>query len=66
MIKLLKNIKWTLRRSKSIAGGMPFWWNISENIMVCDMEEMTYNKPEWAVPTVYYRGEGDKMIIATL
>lgn len=24
------------------------------------------NMPEWAIPAVYYRGDGDKMIVATL
>lgn len=32
----------------------------------CNAKMVNENMPEWAVPAVYYRGEGDKMIVATL
>lgn len=32
----------------------------------CNAQIVNENMPEWAIPAVYYRGEGDKMIIATL
>lgn len=32
----------------------------------CNARIVDENLPEWAVPAVYYGGEGDKMILATL
>lgn len=31
----------------------------------CDAQIVDETMPEWAVPAVYYRGEGDTMIVAT-
>lgn len=32
----------------------------------CDARMVNYDMPEWAVPAVYYPGDGDTMIVATL
>lgn len=32
----------------------------------CNANMLNDTMPEWAVPAVYYRGEGDTMIVATL
>lgn len=32
----------------------------------CNAQMVNDNMPEWAIPAVYYRGEGDTMIVATL
>lgn len=32
----------------------------------CNAKMVNDTMPEWAVPAVYYRGEGDTMIVATL
>lgn len=32
----------------------------------CNAQMVNETMPEWAVPAVYYRGEGDKIIVITL
>lgn len=32
----------------------------------CNAQMVNETMPEWAVPSVYYRGEGDKIIVANL